>query len=356
MEAMGYDPFDVREVEPRRTVEVEEEDTARVDYTVKIGGTPALLFQSVQVGAELDAVETPLSRHLGELEASFVALTNGIRYRFYADLGEETADKQPFFEFDLLGFETGSATYLERITKQAFDTDEALAAAFQLKYTRLLRRYLAQKQESPDKHFVRFLAAQVHEGDVSDATLTRFRSVVKRLFRQIDMETRRTSAGTGVPEGQNPPPPQAPSDTDSQPAPGPQSGGKEAGPEERAGAETSNQELPAERREGEEPKETASGSVAANGQEKPGGDRGPVPEDTLSGDSSSNGTSSNGTSSNGTSSGDASADNQLPADEGTSEKETESGGHAGERADEEPDGGSSLAEEFANKVVGNSNG
>lgn len=189
-DALGYDAFNVREVEPNHVVELDQEGAREVDYAVRIGGTPAMLFQCQEATGDLEAFDPdPLFRHFGELPASLVVLTNGLTYRFFADLGEGTSvDGRPFFEFDLLDYEPEQVTYLELLTKTAFDTEEVLAAAFELKYTRLLQNYLVRQRESPDKHFVRFLAAQIYEGRVSEGVLERFRPVVQRLLGQFDME------------------------------------------------------------------------------------------------------------------------------------------------------------------------
>lgn len=191
-EALGYDAFNVREVEPGHVVELQGE-ARNVDYAVKIDGAPAMLFQCAEATTDLNAFDgDPLFRHFDALDTSLVVLTNGLTYRFFADLsGGETVDGRPFCEFDLLDYEPEQIPYLERLTKSEFDTEEVLSAAFELKYTRLLQHYIVQQREEPDAHFVRFLAAQIHEGEVSEDLLHRFQPVVQKLLRQFNMEERR---------------------------------------------------------------------------------------------------------------------------------------------------------------------
>lgn len=185
-EVLGYDSFDILEVEPGHAVELEEEGKRKIDYAVKIDGSPAMLFQCEEATADLEAFDgDPLFRYFGELETSIVVLTNGLSYRFYADIGEEVGvDERPFLEFDLLDYEPEQITRLKSLTKPAFDTQEVLSDAFELRYTRLLQNYFVQ-QQAPDEHFVRFLAAQVYEGDVSEGVIKRFRPIVRKILRQF---------------------------------------------------------------------------------------------------------------------------------------------------------------------------
>jgi hypothetical protein len=308
--ALGYDAFNVREVEPGHVVEVEGE-ARNVDYAVKIDGAPAMLFQYEEATADLDVFDgDPLFRHFDVLNTSLVVLTNGLTYRFFADLGNgSSVDGRPFFEFDLLDYEPEQITYLKRITKSAFDTQEVLSAAFELKYTRLLQNYLVRQREEPDTHFVRFLAAQIYEGEVSEETLGRFHPVVQKLLRQFDMEERKVrrqaidegeevekTTATSHPEETEQPTGTSPPEDTSQPEE------SSAPSEEEVEVEPSAQEVPSEQSE--------------NGKRQ---------EETGSPDGV------------------------------TESEESENAEHKdGEPDRDESDGGSHIAKEFANKVVGDS--
>ena len=190
LDVLGYDPFNIQEVEPGHAVGLNG-DVTRVDYAVNIDGTPAMLFQCEEANADLGAFSSnPLYRHFGDSESNIVVRTNGLDYRFYADFGTEgQVDSRPFLQFNLLDQEPEQITYLKRLTKPAFDTQKVLSAAFELKHTRLLQNYFVQQREDLDAHFVRFLAAQVCEGEVSEETLERFQPVVQKLLQRFDMET-----------------------------------------------------------------------------------------------------------------------------------------------------------------------
>ena len=186
-DALGYDPFDVREVEPEFDVGLEEQGMGTVDYALKREGVPLVFVQCEEAKTDLGTYDNRfLFQHFDDLGADIAVFTNGLSYRFYANLEAEihTYDR-PFLEFDLLDHNPAEIESLKRLTKTAFDTKELLAAAYDLNSGRLLRDYLVQQQESPDEHLVRFMAAQVYEGEVSGEEVDRFRSVVQRVLNEF---------------------------------------------------------------------------------------------------------------------------------------------------------------------------
>ncbi|PSQ79338.1 MAG: hypothetical protein BRD41_07485 [Bacteroidetes bacterium QS_1_63_11] len=189
---LGYNPFDVREVEPEYEIGHGEQATKMVDYAIKEEGTPIVLLQCAEAKTDLDAYEDEargegfLFEYFGELEADVAAFTNGLTYRFYADL--ETSirtEEHPFLEFNLLDYESDEIQDLRRLSKPAFDKEKILSAAHDLQTSQLLRSYFARQRESPDDHLVRFLAAQVYEGEISGSQLDRFRPLVQKVLEEF---------------------------------------------------------------------------------------------------------------------------------------------------------------------------
>lgn len=184
---LGYDPFDVRQVEPGFVVEVEQQGTETVDYALKIDGAPGMLVQCEQAKSDLDALEgNPVFRHFQDVDANVFVLTNGLTYRFYADLQTKSdIERRPFLEFNLLHYEAENIEELKWLTRTSFDSETLRSAAFERTYSRLLEQYFVRQQSTPDDHFVRFLAAQVHAGDVSTELLGRFQSVVQDVLKRM---------------------------------------------------------------------------------------------------------------------------------------------------------------------------
>lgn len=188
---LGYDPFDVREVEPSPTVEMGDGSSEVVDYAVNIDGAPAMLFQCEEATAGREAFEKEsLLRRLDTLQATVVGLTNGLSYWFYTEVAAMGgANLLPFLKLDLFEYESQQVTDLKLLTNSAFDAEEILALAFERQHTHLLQNYFAEQQENPDEHFVRFLAAQIHEGGVSDDVLGRLQPVVKAFLEDVEVDS-----------------------------------------------------------------------------------------------------------------------------------------------------------------------
>ena len=395
-EALGYDPFDVREVEPEYPVDSEGEDPKTVDYAVRVDGAPAMLFECMEATANLDAAgEDLFFRRVGKLPGSLAVLTNGVTYQFFADLGGgEGVDNRPFFQFNLLGQESGEITYLKRLTKPAFDTREALAAAFGLKYTRLLEGYITEQREDPDEHFVRFLAAQVYDGEVSEEVLGHFHPVVQRVLREFEMEEREIPSQ--APSRQDSPSqseaagqpgdsaqPEVPTQTenstqaegtkpedenraDETSQPDPQSSPEE----ETADLDAHLQRTPAEQnnngQQNGKQEDAADGSPATrNGAANSEVANSETPAIESDGTGSEGGNPVSEESEPHGGDGDVqrgdddpqtvNTENGQPEDKKTEEEDLEAEELKGEQIeDESPDGGGGIAQEFANKVIGDS--
>lgn len=201
---LGYHPFDVREVEPGYTIELDGGRERRIDYALKKGGSLAILVQSKEIGTNLNAYEpAPLLRSLKKSEARVGAVTDGVDYRFYADLegfysvlkGTTASDRRPFLHFSIFHHENGDVEDLRRLTKPDFDADGILAFAHRLKYKRLFRDYLTRQAEEPDEEFVRFLTEQIHHGEASKGDPGMYESSVREALRQM-IETQLAEEGS----------------------------------------------------------------------------------------------------------------------------------------------------------------
>ncbi len=192
--ALGYRPFDVRDVEPEFSIGVDDGEERNVDYAVKKGGSLTVLFHVEESEVDLEAYDpAPLLQSLKASEARVGALTDGVEYRFYADLqsfyavlkGETTADRDPFLAFNLLSYSSSKVEKLQRLAKPGFETEEILSFAHRLKYTRLFRRYLQRQGESPDGTFVRFMMERVHGGEAPKGDPGMYEAPLQEALQQL---------------------------------------------------------------------------------------------------------------------------------------------------------------------------
>lgn len=211
--ALGYNVFDPTEVVPEYTADVGTKKGEKVDYAILKDGKPIILFECKWSGADLgNSHASQLYRYFSVTESRIAVLTNGIVYRFYSDLEEPNRmDKRPFLVFDMFDVQENLVNELKKLTRDAFDIDEMISRASDLKYTREMRQILNSELASPSDEFIRFLAAQVYHGRMTQQVREQFADIVKRAFNQFisgKINERLQSALTGsnisstAPEGE----------------------------------------------------------------------------------------------------------------------------------------------------------
>ena len=185
--ALGYNVFDPTEVIPEYTADVGSKKGERVDYAIMKNGKPIMVFECKQVASELtDENASQLYRYFTSTDTRFGVLTNGVIYRFYSDLDQPNRmDERPFFEFNILNFSPHTVDELKRFTKQSFDLTGTIEAATDLKYTKEIKRVLADQTRQPYSDFVLFMISQVYKGRRTKAVREQFADLTKRAFDQF---------------------------------------------------------------------------------------------------------------------------------------------------------------------------
>ncbi|MCF8111813.1 MAG: type I restriction enzyme HsdR N-terminal domain-containing protein [Desulfobacteraceae bacterium] len=213
--ALGYNVFDPTEVVPEYTADVGVKKGEKVDYAVLKDGMPIMLFECKWCGSNLDDVHaSQLYRYFSVTDARIGVLTNGINYRFYSDLdAANKMDSKPFLELSLASLNEPLIAELEKLTKPSFDLEEVISTASDLKYTKEIKKILADEYASPSDDFVRLLASQVYSGKLTQSVRKQFAETVKTAFNQFitdkindrlkyAMEKETASAGTAQEESQ----------------------------------------------------------------------------------------------------------------------------------------------------------
>jgi predicted type IV restriction endonuclease len=185
--ALGYNVFDPLEVVPEFTADLGIKKGEKVDYAIRLDGKLIMLFECKHCGANLDQVHaSQLFRYFHTTEARIGVLTNGIVYRFYSDLEQPNRmDERPFMEFNLMDIQESTVDELKKLSKGAFNLEELLSAASELKYTKLIKQYLVQQFNSPSEDFVRLLTKQVYDGIITQSVKEQFTGIVKRAAAQF---------------------------------------------------------------------------------------------------------------------------------------------------------------------------
>ncbi|MGD9579120.1 MAG: type I restriction endonuclease [Syntrophorhabdus sp.] len=190
IQALGYDVFNPLEVVPELTADVGTKKGEKVDYAIKKDNAVTMLIECKWCGQNLDECHaSQLYRYFSVTDARFGILTNGIYYKFFSDIDQPNKmDSKPFFEFDLLSFDEDKVVELKKFSKSAFDLDNILTTASELKYTGTIKKIFAEELANPSPDFVRFFASQAYSGRLTAAVMEQFTKIVKQALSQAIRE------------------------------------------------------------------------------------------------------------------------------------------------------------------------
>jgi hypothetical protein len=184
---LGYDVFDPTEVIPEFIADVGIKKGEKVDYAISKDGKIIMLVECKHCGGDLDIRHaSQLFRYFSVTTARIAVLTNGIRYRFFTDLeAPNKMDEKPFLEIDMLDLNEAAVSELKKLSKRAFNIDDLMTTAGELKYTREIKRLLAEQLERPSDDFVKFFASKVFDGPLTPNRRDYFMGITKRSFNLL---------------------------------------------------------------------------------------------------------------------------------------------------------------------------
>lgn len=182
--ALGYDVFNPLEVIPEMDCDMVKKKGEKIDYAIMKDGMPVMLIECKHWQQNLDLHDNQLQRYYVASKAKFGVLTNGIVYRFYADLETPNImDKVPFLEINLEDLKDSHIEELKKFHKSYFDAENILATASELKFTRELKRLIANEIESPSPTFVKHFAWQIYPKQIRESMLAQFTKLTKKAFQ-----------------------------------------------------------------------------------------------------------------------------------------------------------------------------
>jgi len=168
---LGYNPFNPDEVVPQFDANVGPATNYKLDYAILQDGKPIILIECKCYGTDLSKGEA--SREWSQLFSYYIAtdarigvLTNGVVYKFYADLEKPNKmDSTPFLEIDLLNFNESAIKGLENLTKKSFNPGEVIETASKLKYVGGIKALLKQQFQEPSDDFTKFFFRELCSGN-----------------------------------------------------------------------------------------------------------------------------------------------------------------------------------------------
>jgi hypothetical protein len=187
LNGLGYNVFDPTEVIPEFVADVGTKKGEKVDYVIMRDGKASLLIECKPVGAKLHINHaSQLFRYFSVTESRFAILTNGVDYQFYTDIeAPNKMDEKPFFEFSMLSLDSRTIEEIRKFSKSAFNLENILSTASELKYKKQILLLLAKELEAPSEDLVRHFAKQVHGGVFTPAIKAQFTALVGDAFRDF---------------------------------------------------------------------------------------------------------------------------------------------------------------------------
>jgi hypothetical protein len=184
--ALGYDVFNPFEVIPEFVADLGIKKGEKVDYCIQKDGQPIIIVECKHWREGLDVHNSQLHRYFHVTATRFGILTNGIIYRFYTDLVEPNKmDDKPFWEINISDMSEANVMELKKFHKTGFDVSQILSTASELKYTREIKKLLAEELRDPSIEFVRLFAKQVAPGKLTEKVMEQFSPLVKKSANQL---------------------------------------------------------------------------------------------------------------------------------------------------------------------------
>ena len=183
IQTLGYDVFNPLEVVPEMDCDIAKKKGEKIDYAIMKDGVPIMLIECKHWKQDLNLHDNQLKRYYVASKAKFGVLTNGIVYRFYADLIKENImDDVPFLEINLEKIRETQIEEVKKFCKENFDLDNILSSANELKYMSEVKKIIRAEFDVPSPELVKLLTKRVYEGLVTQKVLDQFTDIVKRAL------------------------------------------------------------------------------------------------------------------------------------------------------------------------------
>jgi hypothetical protein len=184
IQILGYDVFNQLEVVPEMDCDIAKKKGEKIDYAIMKDGAPIMLIECKHWKQDLNLHDNQLKRYYVASKAKFGVLTNGIVYRFYADLIKENImDDVPFLEFNLEEIRETQIEEVKKFCKENFDLDNIMSSANELKYMSEVKKVIRSEFTEPSPELVKLLTKRVYEGIVTQKVLDQFTDIVMRALK-----------------------------------------------------------------------------------------------------------------------------------------------------------------------------
>jgi len=222
LSVLGFDVYDPSEVIPEYKADFATKKAGqfeKVDYALAINNTIVMLVEAKAYGQKAEAHDGQMSRYFnGVLTTKVAIVTNGIEYRFFTDLrNKNVMDKEPFFIFNILEYDTKDIDNLKLFYRDTFDAEAITTHAEEIVYVKGMTHLVGNLLRSPSDDFIRFLVAELGklspsyeiQGRITSKILDKFKPIVKKsiqgsllelMTRSLSQEMSQETSSEALPE------------------------------------------------------------------------------------------------------------------------------------------------------------
>lgn len=183
--ALGYDVFNPFEVVPEMDCDLTKRGD-KIDYAIMKDNTPILLIECKHCKQNLNLHSTQLAKYYAASNARFGVLTNGIEYRFYADLEKQNImDEKPFLVVNMLDLSDVDIEQLKKFHKSYYNEQDILSTAQELQITIQVKDLLNKNFQQPDDEFTRYFVRSLNDGRYSAKLVEQYRPILKKSIASV---------------------------------------------------------------------------------------------------------------------------------------------------------------------------
>ena len=200
--ALGYDVFNPFEVIPEMDCDLTKRGD-KIDYVILKDGKPIILIEYKHCKQNLDLHSTQLAKYYAASNARFGVLTNGVEYRFYADLQKTNImDEKPFLVVNMLEPSDTDIEQLKKFHKSYFNESEILSTAQELQITIQVKNLLEQNFKQPGDEFTRYFVRSLNDGKSNSKLIDQYKPIIKKSIASVigDMISDRLATALQVEE------------------------------------------------------------------------------------------------------------------------------------------------------------
>ena len=184
--AMGYNPNEPTHVTPEFRADLY--GARAVDYALLKDGQPIILveFKPAKVALAREHTKQLHAYFSSKLEVRFGIVTNGLEYRFYADLDRPNVmDDDPFLTLNMLQPDDTALETVGYFTRERFDTRKTHAAARKSKARPIVESVVKAELNPLSEDLIDFFIAKIKHRNLKQRPREELAALVKDAWGQL---------------------------------------------------------------------------------------------------------------------------------------------------------------------------